>query len=333
MALKNHQYQALMREYDKRQSYNMHLQQQRQNEIYAKISEYAQIERSVSSVSIAHAKRMLAGDTTAKETLKGQLMELSEKKRRLLAEHGYPADYLHPVYTCEDCKDTGYIDNEKCHCFIQASIDLLYSQSNLQGILEEENFNTFRLDYYSDEVTDSVTELTARQLILRAVEESKDFIRKFAYEYQNLFFYGKPGVGKTFLTHCIAKELLESTHSVLYFSSVHLFERMKEAVFQKTDTDTNSVLEDIYNCDLLIIDDLGTEALNSYVAPQLFSCLDARDERKMPTIISTNLNLQEIRDRYSERVFSRLSSRYKVIKLIGDDIRLVKKLNQNTWRS
>lgn len=333
MALKNHQYQALMREYDRRQNYDAHLLQQRQNEVYAKIPEYAHIDRSISSLSVAHVRRMLAGEPAAKASLKKQLSELSEKKCRLLAEHGFPADYLEMAYTCPDCKDTGYIGSRKCHCFVQASIDLLYSQSNLEGVLEEENFNTFRLDYYSDDISDPVTGLTARQAITRAVEESKDFIRKFAYEYQNLFFYGKPGVGKTFLTHCIAREMLESTYSVLYFTSVHLFDQIREALFQKTDTDTNSVLEDIYNCDLLIIDDLGTEALNTYIAPQLFSCLDARDERKMSTIISTNLNLQEIRDRYSERVFSRLSSRYKIIKLIGDDIRLIKKLKQNTWRS
>ncbi len=327
MALKNHQYQALMRAYDLRQSMNAHLQSRRIDEVHEEIPEIAEIEHTISTISVASARRLLDGDRTALAELKLQLDELARRKRQLLADHGFPPDYIDSVYTCSDCKDTGYIGNEKCHCFVQASIDLLYSQSNMQGILETENFNTFRLDYYSETITDSITGLTSYQAITRAVEESKDFIRKFSLKYQNLLFYGSTGIGKTFLTHCIAKELLETSHSVLYFSAVQLFDALADTVFSKSEDRTDSIHEEIFNCDLLIIDDLGTEVVNNFVASQLFTCLDTRDSMQKATIISTNLSLQAIREIYSERIFSRLSSQYKIIKLFGDDIRLLKKLH------
>lgn len=328
MALKNYQYQALMRDYDQRRSMNAHIQDQRINEVYTEIPEIAEIEQTISTISLEQARKLLDGDTAALAELKIRLHELAVRKKQLLAEYGFADDYMDPVYTCPDCKDTGYIGSQKCHCLIQASIDLLYSQSNLQGILEEENFNSFRLDYYSDSVTDSVTGLTSYQAITRAVEESKDFIRKFAYEYQNLFFYGSTGIGKTFLTHCIAKELLETSHSVLYFSSTQLFNELADSVFSKSkESDPDLIHENICHCDLLIIDDLGTEVVNTFVASQLFNCLNVRDSLRKATIISTNLSLQAIRDVYSERIFSRLSSKYKIIKLFGNDIRLLKKLH------
>ncbi|MCI8372408.1 MAG: ATP-binding protein [Lachnospiraceae bacterium] len=327
MALKNHQYQALMRAYDLRQSMNAHLQSRRIDEVHKEIPEIAEIEHTISTISVASARRLLDGDRTALAELKLQLDELARRKRQLLADHGFPPDYIDSVYTCSDCKDTGYIGNEKCHCFVQASIDLLYFQSNMQGILETENFNTFRLDYYSETITDSITGLTSYQAITRAVEESKDFIRKFSLKYQNLLFYGSTGIGKTFLTHCIAKELLETSHSVLYFSAVQLFDALADTVFSKSEDRTDSIHEEIFNCDLLIIDDLGTEVVNNFVASQLFTCLDTRDSMQKATIISTNLSLQAIREIYSERIFSRLSSQYKIIKLFGDDIRLLKKLH------
>lgn len=333
MALKNYQYQALMREYDQRRSINAHIQKAHIEQVYAEIPEIKEIEQNISSLSVARARQLLDGNTAALDSLKQELAQLGARRKQLLEEYGFPADYMEPVYTCADCKDTGYIGNARCHCLVQASIDLLYTQSNLQGILEEENFNTFRLDYYSKDTTDSVTGLTSYQAITRAVEESKDFIRKFSYEYQNLLFYGSTGIGKTFLTHCIARELLESSHSVLYFSAVSLFDELARSTFSRTGDTTDSIHESIYNCDLLIIDDLGTELVNSFVSSQLFTCLDTRDSLRRPTIISTNLSLQSIRDVYSERIFSRLSSRYKVIKLFGDDIRLKKKSQQNSWRS
>ena len=139
------------------------------------------------------------------------------------------------------------------------------------------------------------------------------------------FLYGSTGVGKTFLSHCIARELLKTAHCVLYFSAFDLFDKLAQNTFaRKTETDPGE--DFIYDCDLLIIDDLGTELSNSFTTSQLFICLNERILRQKPTIISTNLALEDIKSIYSERTFSRISSNYTLLRLTGDDIRIQKKL-------
>ena len=154
--------------------------------------------------------------------------------------------------------------------------------------------------------------------------------KKSEQDYHNLFFYGTVGTGKSFLSGCIASELLESGHSVIYFSASGLFDALARYAFDSRAKEALSgFYEDLYHCDLLIIDDLGTEMTNTFVASQLFSCLNERHLRKNATIISTNLSLEELRDRYSDRVFSRITSHYDLCKLTGPDIRMCKKRMQN----
>lgn len=326
MALKNYQYQAIMRKYDEIQLRNRRLLSQRKEEVYQEIPELADLDKRIAESSVEQARKLIEGDGNALKELKKTLAELSREKQRLLEEYHFPADYLQPIYSCKDCKDTGYTDNrEKCHCFVQSSIDLLYSQSNIRDILEQENFNTFRLDYYSSK-PDIKTGCSPLDSASKAVETAKYFIRNFSYEYQNLLLCGNTGIGKTFLTNCIAKEILEKSYSVLYFSASQLFNKLGEITFSRTDTSNNSINEDIIECDLLIIDDLGTELTNAFVASSLFSCLNERHLRKKATIISTNLSLNELRDKYSERISSRISLNYQIIKLFGDDIRIKKRL-------
>ena len=134
------------------------------------------------------------------------------------------------------------------------------------------------------------------------------------------------GTGKSFLSCCVSKELLERGHSVLYFSAAALFETLSRNSFSyKSKEELYNICEDLYNCDLVIIDDLGTELTNNFVATQLFTLLNERHLRKKSTIISTNLSLEELRNRYSDRIFSRITSHYEVCKLTGPDIRMQKK--------
>ena len=153
----------------------------------------------------------------------------------------------------------------------------------------------------------------------------RSFINEFDQKYANLFFYGTVGCGKSFLSCCVAKELIEAGHSVIYFSAIGLFEFLSRYSFDhKNKENLYNAFEDLYNCDLVIIDDLGTEITNSFVTSELFSCLNERHIRKRSTIISTNLSLGELRDRYSDRIFSRITSNYEVCKLSGQDIRMHK---------
>ena len=239
--------------------------------------------------------------------------------------HGFAKNYLSPIYNCPDCKDTGFIEGEKCHCFKQAIIDFLYEQANLGHILKQENFNYFRFDYYADGPKDPYLGLTPRENIERIVRDCQRFIASFEDSYDNLLVYGNTGVGKTFLINCIAKEILDMSYTVVYLTSFQFFDIMEKHTFSRSleeKTEASHQFEHIFDCDLLIIDDLGTETVNSFIASQLYQCINERHLRKKSTIISTNLSFDDIKNRYSERVFSRIVSNYKPFKLIGTDIRI-----------
>ena len=208
----------------------------------------------------------------------------------------------------------------------KAIIELLYNDSNLKGILEQENFRTFSLDYYSKSHIDPLTGRSARDAIETALRVCHHFIDTFSSEFHNILLYGDTGVGKTFLTHCIAKELMDYSYSVIYFSAAGLFDFLAKNTFGKRDEIDEDALSHICSCDLLIIDDLGTELANSFTVSQLFVILNERILRKEATIISTNLSLEDIKAIYSERIFSRISSSYSMLRLTGDDIRIQKKL-------
>lgn len=344
MALTNQQYESIMREYELSQNRNRRLLEERENEIYRNIPEYQKLVESTGSVAKACAKKLLDGDEQALAVLRKQLAALSQEKKHLLRQHGYPENYLDPIYDCPYCQDTGYstdtdtaINNfestadtvftpdavaanslrRKCRCLRQKEISLLYEQSNIQKIIEKENFSTLSFEYYEGE---------DRKRFQEAVRISLDFVQNFEQDYHNLFFYGTVGTGKSFLSGCIARELLQTGHSVIYFSSSGLFDTLARYSFDAKLKETlYNFYKDLYNCDLVIIDDLGTEVTNSFVTSQLFACLNERILRRKATIISTNLSLEELRDRYSDRIFSRITSNFTICKLSGPDIRIYKK--------
>ena len=321
MSLTNIQYDAIMRLYQKKQGKNRQLLEERRNEVYQKIPDYQEMEEQISSLSVSMGLRLLEEEEVSLEELRSQISEIRQQKQQLLQKHGFPADYLSPVYDCPSCQDTGYVDGQKCHCFRQEEVRLLYEQSNLSHQLGEEDFRNLSYEYYTG------PELEAFR---KVVEASHNFIQNFTSDYQNLLFYGTVGTGKSFLSGCIAKELIEKGHSVIYFSAVGLFQVLSQSSFDyKNKEELQGICHNLYDCDLLIIDDLGTELVNSFVASQLFSQLNERHLRRKSTIISTNLSLAELRDRYSDRILSRLSSNYNLYKLTGPDIRIYKKKVKN----
>ena len=327
MPLSNSQYDEIIREYNAKQIRNQHMVDTRIHEVYGKDTRLKAIDDAISSCSLAQAKKLLNGDVTALADLRKQLSDYCRQRLDILKELGYSESYLEPTYECSDCKDTGYIGNERCHCFKQRAIDLVYTQSNIKNILQDENFDTFSFDYYSEIEINPATGLSSLETMQNAVAECKKFIREFDREFSNLFLYGDTGVGKTFLSNCIAKELLDTGHSVIYFTAFQLFDILEKNTFHReTDEEIIAAHQNIFDCDLLIIDDLGTEMPNSFTTSQLFLCLNERILRKKSTIISTNLTLNQVAEIYSERTFSRVSSSYVMLKLFGDDIRIQKKL-------
>lgn len=325
MALNNSQYDTIIRTYEQKQLHNRNVLDKRYKTVYNRLPELKDLNDNISRLSVEHARRLLDGDDEALFSLKREIQKLSAQKTALLLSAGFPEDYLEPVYECKDCKDTGYIGSQKCHCFQKAVIDLLYTQSNLQHILQKENFSTFSLSYYSDNHIDPKTGRSSLASMKNAYLTCREFTETFADHFRNLFLYGDTGVGKTFLSNCIAKELIDKAFSVIYFTAFELFDTMAKSKFEKDNT-AEIMYEHIFDCDLLIIDDLGTELSNAFTVSQLFLCLNERLMRRKSTIISTNLSLESLAEIYSERTFSRITSNYTMLKLTGDDIRIKKKL-------
>lgn len=322
MALTNSQYASIIKDYEQIRDRRRRLLEARKAQVYRDIPEYLTLEDSISSLSVSAARDMLSGDADATQKLHCALDEVRRKQRGLLASAGLPDSYLEPEYDCPLCQDTGYLAAEngpkqKCSCFRRREISILYAQSNIQDMIARENFSTLSSEYYQGEDL---------QRFEAAVRLSRDFVKNFKQDYRNILFYGTVGTGKSFLSGCIAKELIDGGFSVIYFSASGFFDTLARYSFDHREKENLlDMQEDIYGCDLLIVDDLGTELTNTFVASQLFSCLNERNLRRRPTIISTNLSLEELRDRYSDRIFSRVTSSFSLCKLTGPDIRICKR--------
>lgn len=317
MSLSNTQYDSIMQEYDRRQMDRHRLIEKRKKEIYEVIPEYRELDNKIASESVKAGLAALSGDSSAdKESLKETIEELKRKKGLLLTGAGYSINYLNPPYICPDCKDTGYIGTEMCHCFKQAKLDSTYQQSNAKLLLKEENFDNISHEYHTGE------ELTH---FMAAETASRNLVANFEFEHGNILFKGTAGTGKSYLSNCIANALIQKGYSVIYFSAVSLFEKISAYKFGKDKNYSDNPLNDIYTCDLLVIDDLGSELTNQFVCQELFTIINERHLRNKSTVISTNLDYSEISQRYTERTFSRIYSYYDVYDLSGNDIRVYKK--------
>lgn len=326
MQLLNEQFSFLYSDYDKAQLKNNRIHRMRQAEIREKIPAYRKLEDEMRDMSVLAARAALEGSHDSMAMLTEKTEQISAQKKALLVQNGFPEDYLEPIYTCPDCHDTGYIGDKKCHCFQKRIVEYLYEQSNLKEILDIENFSHFNITYYPDDYIEESTGLTPRDNIRRVLMTAHAFCDNFGDCEQNLLLYGNTGVGKTFITHCIAKELLSQSYTVVYLTSIGLFDILEKNKFDRelSSLEKSTTVSYIMNCDLLILDDLGTELTNSFTTSQLYQVIDSRLVHKKSTIISTNLSFDDLREQYSERIFSRLTSGYTLLKVTGEDIRLKK---------
>ena len=265
---------------------------------------------------------MREGQKEELRNLKDHIRAIGEEKKDLLVRNGFPADYLEMQYTCPDCQDTGFIGGEKCHCFKKMQMQFIYQQSHLGRIVRTQNFDHFDLTRFDDrELIDGAGGKTNRQYMAEVRNLLLDWTQNFDERHGNVILMGNPGTGKTFLINCVAKALMDSYHSVIYFTSTDLFDSFSRAL--RHDVEEQEETEDaILNCDLLVIDDLGTEMNNSYTTSRLFYVLNQRMVLHKSVMISTNLNFRAMQDRYSDRIVSRIMAEYDYIPLYGVDQRL-----------
>ena len=325
MGLSNSQHDAIMRVYDRRQFQDKREQDERVAEVNARIPRIAELSDAVSAAMAQAARCRLNGDEAGAKRLKEEAAGLREQKAVLLRENGYPEDYLEIRYQCPDCRDKGYVDGKKCHCFRHMEIELLYDQSTIRDQLERENFDTLSMDFYDRERVDEKLGMTVYEYMSSVIGECREFVEAFGEEKGSILFTGEVGSGKTFLSNCIARELIRNCFSVVYKSATDLFELLSESRFgNRDDEEAKEKAAGILDCDMLIIDDLGTELINSFTASQLFYCVNERLNRKKGTIITTNLSLNRLRDEFTDRVASRIIGCFRIIPLRGDDVRMMK---------
>ena len=323
----------LLKEYEKKK-FNADLTFEKEKENFLKkYPELSNITDELNQTAIKISKAILNADLELANKLKIEFETLQKQKTELLNKITIPPEASSPQYECNICNDTGYVtlDNKKtvlCNCIKQKLFDIEFNKSNI-GNLDKENFETFDLNLYSNEVDEKKfhAKISPRQNIMNVKEIALNFVNNFENpDEKNLLFTGNTGLGKTFLSNCIAKEILSKGKTVLYQTSPIMLDSIVDYRFGKTDL--QEAYDNIINVDLLIIDDLGVEALNQFKSSELFNIINDRllfhTGGPKKTIISTNLNMNNLFDRYGERIFSRLASYYNICRFFGDDIRLLK---------
>lgn len=325
MNLREIHLQTALKDLDKRQQENLQVSNQRFQALAHEIPEIISLRQNLAQeISRLFKKTMAQPEKKGDYTSQLQTIKAQTKARidQLLLAHNYPTTYLDPVYTCPFCKDTGFLENRQaCTCLKKSFIEKAYQQSNLGPILASQNFDSFSFEVYSRDI-DKKYGISPRENMETIYEECYSFAKKFGGKYQNLLLNGPSGLGKTFLCNCIAKEVLDQGFVVIYLSAPEFFSYFEKYHFHHGQTEVDyGFIESIYECDLLIIDDLGTEVINSVTQSDLFQTLNRRINNKKSSVISTNFSVSQLSKTYSERTVSRLLGEYSPLLFFGHDIR------------
>lgn len=292
----------------------------RREEIKNKYPKILELDTTIQKLCLNLSMAALRGITDQNElnNIKEEITDLRAKKYEMLVSHGYNPDYLNLHYNCPKCKDTGFIGIDKCSCFKSKLIKLYYKDSDLEEAVKTNNFKNFNINLYSNHKLND-ERYTPRKNIEDILEYiTGEYLPNFKNSNTNLLFYGNSGTGKTFLSWCIAKELLDKGFLVVYKTSDDLLRALKDIKFNN-DTDLENLL---INCDLLIIDDLGSEQITDFSSTELFTLINKKILKNKKMLISTNLSLPLISKRYSERISSRIIGEFKLFKFFTEDIRI-----------
>lgn len=321
--------------YEQKRNRKIEEAENRKIELYKQNPRFEEIDSALSSLSINASKNLInSNNFEYLNNLRKEIEQLKQEKKNLLISVTNDENYLNPIFDCPLCQDTGYItenyNTKMCNCLRQQIYNMEYNKSNTTS-LENNNFSNFLSTVYSEDVDREKykSDISPRQNIEKIKNAAIDFIDKFDDPVQNnLLFTGNTGLGKTFLSGCIANELMKAGKNVLYQTAPVMLDTIIEYRFGKTD---DSIYKSILDVDLLIIDDLGTESMNSMKYTELFNVINTRllgqNNKVTKTIISTNLDIQNMFKTYDERIVSRLIGNYDIYRFYGEDIRLKQKLN------
>lgn len=304
-------------------------------QLYKDFPELEEIDGKINRLAIKKTKAILNNQKDL-EQLDAEISTLKNEKEELLKKNNITPDFLKPEYECKICNDTGYIQDEHgktvmCNCLKQRLLDLSYNKSNLSDI-KKENFDNFNINLFSDEISTQKYKIkcSPRQNMASIKNACIKFIENFDnLDEKNLLFLGNTGLGKTYMSNCIANELLKRGKTVLYQTAPVLLETIIDSKFNKyKNYNSNEFYKNVLNVDLLIIDDLGTESINSMTVSELFTIINTRilnlNNKATKTIISTNFSIEQIFKIYEERIGSRIAGNYDIYQFFGEDLRLKK---------
>ena len=322
-------HKEILREYESLRSAARQKLEARRLKVYGDVPRIEEIDRELQLSGIRLSKLALSADPNM-PSLISELKEKSERlkleKAQLLKAAGFADDFLKISHNCKACEDTGYVKEEKCRCYKQKLINKYYEASSLKDVLQRENFDMFNINLYSEK-KDEHAGVSPRMNMQRIYASCSEFTKNFLKNGTNIIFSGDSGLGKTFMCNCIAKDVMDSGHSVLYVTAPAMFKAFEAYRFSNDKTEEMAErLDMITDVDLLIIDDLGSEFYTVITGTELFNIVNSRLLSKKSTVISTNLSEMDLQRIYSDRIFSRLVGNYEMFYFFGEDIRIKKRL-------
>lgn len=328
--MNNSDFQKILQEYEKRHIQEVKSLEERKSKIYKEIPRIKEIDEELTDFSLITIKGILNNKNDAIKALNDKFDTLKLEKAKLLKEAGFPKDFLSMHYTCPLCKDSGYISQDgltvMCSCLQQKILDAKYNDSNV-STAKNQTFETFDLNLYSDVANKEKynSTISPRKNMENIKKVTLNFVDNFDDEnVKNLLFSGGTGLGKTYLSNCIVSSLLNKGKTVIYQTAPVMLDKLIAEMFDKNNV-SNSFSENLLTADLLVIDDLGTETMNSLKFSELYKIINTRllnqNNKVTKTIISTNLSLQQLFETYDERLVSRFVGHYDIFKFFGEDIR------------
>ena len=290
----------------------------RRAEVHAALPEVASIDARLAGTGLALMSAALTDKNEREKrfaALKAENLRLNAERDRLLVAAGYPADYTDVKYDCPACSDSGYVGIKMCDCMKRALTLAGFESSGIANLLEHQTFDNFSLDFYRDKPD-------ALRVMAGHLNAAKDYAESFdPTTSKSLFFVGGTGLGKTHLSSAIARRVIERGFDVFYVTAINMVADFEAEQFGNHRGTRGEFTDKYFECDLLILDDLGTELANQFTVSCLYNVLNMRINRRLPTIISTNLMQNELMQKYSERITSRLLGEFHTLLFLGTDIR------------
>lgn len=323
MSFSSENYKKVRAEFDAKRAAAEQKSDMRRELLHKKIDGLAEIDARLASTGFRIIESALEdGNLDKFEEIRNENIALQEVRRNMLVENGFDPDYDEPHYECEKCGDTGYVEGVMCSCLRRALTEETFKSSGIGELIKTQSFETFSTDYYKDD-KDALESIEIILMLCR--DYAENFV---AGQAKNLLFYGDTGLGKTHISTSIAKVVIERGYDVVYDTAQNIFADFETEQFGKRRDPNENLTARYFDCDLLIIDDLGTEMTNSFTVSCLYNIINTRLNHRAAMIINTNLPQNELRSRYADRITSRMFGEFAPLRFLGRDVRLKKLIQE-----